>query len=257
MKALVCGFSKRTLLLLLAIVLNSFVFAADIRIPVEHWPPWEIAEDQEQQVVSKGIAVELVREIFRRYGKDIQLQAVPWKRALFQMEHGLADLLPMVTQSEARQKYMVFTQPIFTDPIIFAYKPSAIGQLKWKEWEDLRQYVIGTVHGYEYGTNWKSVVLKYGLRTEPSNKDSYNLKKLMAGRYDLTLQYRSVAFEILKTFPANHGIILDSKPISQTDFRFAISKKSPLVKDIKIIDKIITDMKVDGSYEEIMGNLDH
>mgnify|MGYP000163542360 FL=1 len=257
MKALVCGFSKRTLLLCLAIALNSFVFAADIRIPVEHWPPWEVAEDQEQQIVSKGIAVELAREIFRRYGKNIQLQSVPWKRALSQMEHGLADLLPMVTQSKARQKYMVFTQPIFTDPIVFAYKPSVIGQLNWKEWEDLRQYVIGIVHGYEYGPSWNLAVSKYGLRTEPSNKDSYNLKKLMAGRYDLTLQYRSVAKEILKTFPDNHGIILDSKSISQTDFRFAISKKSPLVQDIKIIDQIITDMKADGSYTKIMGGLDH
>jgi polar amino acid transport system substrate-binding protein len=225
MKILACGFIKRTPLLCLAIVLNSFAFAADIRIPVEHWPPWEIAEDQDRQMVSKGVAVELVREIFRRYGRDVQLQAVPWKRALFQMEHGLADLLPMVTQSKARQEYMVFTQPIFTDPVIFAYKPSVISQLKWKEWEDLRQYVIGTVSGYEYGPSWNLAVLKYGLSTEPSNKDSYNLKKLMAGRYDLTLQYRSVAKEILKTFPDNHGIILDSKPISQTDFRFAISKK--------------------------------
>lgn len=257
MMILACGFIKRAFLLCLVIVLNSFVFAADIRIPVEHWPPWEIAEDQDRQMVSKGVAVELVREIFRRYGKGIQLQTVPWKRALFQMEHGLADLLPMVTQSEARQKYMVFTQPIFTDPIIFAYKQSTIGQLKWQDWEDLRQYVIGTVHGYEYGTNWNLAVSKYGLRTEPSNKDSYNLKKLMAGRYDLTLQYRSVAIEILKTFPDNNGIILDSKSISQTDFRFAISKKSPLVKDIKIIDQIITDMKADGSYAKIMGDLDH
>ncbi len=255
MKILAWGLIKRVLLLCLVIVLSNSVFAADIRIPVEHWPPWEIAEDQERQVVSKGVAVELAREIFRRYGKGIQLQTVPWKRALFQMEHGLADLLPMVTQSESRQEYMVFTQPIFTDPIIFAYKPSHIGQFKWKEWEDLRQYVIGTVHGYEYGTNWSSVVSKYGLRTEPSNKDSFNLKKLMAGRYDLTLQYHSVAIEILKTFPQDHGVILDSKPISKRDFCFAISKKSPLANDIKLIDQIITDMKADGSYEEIMGEI--
>lgn len=252
MNILAWGLIKRTLLLCLAIVLSSSVFAADIRIPVEHWPPWEIAEDPERQVVSKGIAVELVREIFRRYGKDIQLQAVPWKRALFQMERGLADLLPMVTQSEARQEYMVFTQPVYTDPIVFAYKPSTIGPLKWKGWEELRQYVIGTVHGYEYGSSWNLAVKQHGLRTEPSNKDAFNLKKLMAGRYDLTLQYRSVAKEILKTFPEDHGIVLDSKAISQTDFRFAISKRSPLAKDIELIDQIITDMKADGSYGKIM-----
>jgi polar amino acid transport system substrate-binding protein len=258
MKALVSGFIQRVLLLCLVIVLNgaviSSVFASEILMPVEHWPPWEVAEDPEHQVVSRGIAVELAREIFLRYGKDIQLQTVPWKRALFQMKHGLSDIIPMISRSEERQEYLEFTQPIFSDPIVFAYKPSVMGEFKWSEWKDLQQYMIGIVHDYEYGQNWDMAVKKYNLRTESANRDLYNLKKLMAGRYDLTLQFRSVAKEILKSFPDDHGILLDTKPISQRDFYFAISKKSPLVKDIQVLDQIISDMKADGSYARIMRN---
>lgn len=254
MKAIVSGVIQKVSLLCLTIVLNGSVLASDVLMPVEHWPPWEIAEDPERQVVTKGVAVTLAREIFKRYGKDIQLQTMPWKRALFQMKHGLSDIIPMISHSEERQEYMEFTQSIFSDPIVFAYKPGAMGEFEWADWKDLQQYMIGIVHEYEYGKNWDEAVTKYNLRTEPANKDLYNLKKLMAGRYDLTLQFRSVAKEILKSFPEDHGILLDTKPISQRDFYFAISKKSPLVKDIKVLDQIISDMKADGSYEKIMRN---
>lgn len=254
MKAIVSGVIQKVSLLCLTIVLNGSVLASDVLMPVEHWPPWEIAEDPERQVVTKGVAVTLAREIFKRYGKDIQLQTMPWKRALFQMKHGLSDIIPMISHSEERQEYMEFTQSIFSDPIVFAYKPGAVGEFEWADWKDLQQYMIGIVHEYEYGKNWDEAVTKYNLRTEPANKDLYNLKKLMAGRYDLTLQFRSVAKEILKSFPEDHGILLDTKPISQRDFYFAISKKSPLVKDIKVLDQIISDMKADGSYEKIMRN---
>jgi len=254
MKAIVSGVIQKVSLLCLTIVLNGSVLASDVLMPVEHWPPWEIAEDPERQVVTKGVAVTLAREIFKRFGKDIQLQTMPWKRALFQMKHGLSDIIPMISHSEERQEYMEFTQSIFSDPIVFAYKPGAMGEFEWADWEDLQQYMIGIVHEYEYGKNWDEAVTKYNLRTEPANKDLYNLKKLMAGRYDLTLQFRSVAKEILKSFPEDHGILLDTKPISQRDFYFAISKKSPLVKDIKVLDQIISDMKADGSYEKIMRN---
>ena len=254
MKAIVSGVIQKVSLLCLTIVLNGSVLASDVLMPVEHWPPWEIAEDPERQVVTKGVAVTLAREIFKRFGKDIQLQTMPWKRALFQMKHGLSDIIPMISHSEERQEYMEFTQSIFSDPIVFAYKPGAMGEFEWADWEDLQQYMIGIVHEYEYGKNWDEAVTKYNLRTEPANKDLYNLKKLMAGRYDLTLQFRSVAKEILKSFPDDHGILLDTKPISQRDFYFAISKKSPLVKDIQILDQIISDMKADGSYARIMKN---
>lgn len=225
---------------------------ADVRMVVEHWPPWEIANDPERQQVDEGIAVELTQEIIRRYGDTLVLETVPWKRALSQMKLGSADLIPMITRTTERQEYMVFTQPIYTDPIVFAYMPNRFKGPQWETHGDLKQYVIGVVHDYVYGSDWKEAVEKYELQVEGSNKDIYNVNKLRAGRYDLVLLYRSVAFDIFKDLPADHGVALADKPFDKTHFRFGISKKSPLVKDVHKINAIIDDMRADGSFKKIM-----
>ena len=168
------------------------------------------------------------------------------------MKHGSADLIPMITRTTERQEYMVFTQPIYTDPIVFAYMPNRFQGPQWETHGDLKQYVIGVVHDYVYGSDWKEAVEKYELQVEGSNKDIYNVNKLRAGRYDLVLLYRSVAFDIFKDLPADHGVALADKPFDKTHFRFGISKKSPLVKDVHKINAIIDEMRADGSFKKIM-----
>lgn len=222
-----------------------------VSVVVEHMPPWEIAEDPKKQQVTKGIAVDLAREIFKRYGKEITLKTAPWKRALNYIKTGEADVIPMIIKTKEREKYMVFTDPVFLDPIVFGYTAS---DFTWRTWEDLKSYKIGIVRGYEYGQEWKIATQKHNLNISESASDEGNIKMLLAQRNELALLYYSVAVEIIKGLETDKKIKFSRKPVGHLKVRFGISKESDISDDISKINNILRDMKKDGTYKKIMGD---
>lgn len=239
--------------LLILLLLSNNLFAKDVSVVVEHWPPWEIAEDPKRQQVTTGIAVELAREIFRRYGKEVTLKTAPWKRALGYIKTGEVDVIPMILQTEERKKHMVFTEPMYTDPLVFAYTTDGVGDFEWSSWQDLKPYRIGTVRAYEYGVDWKIASQEYNLSVFESATDASSIKMLMAGRNELALLFYSVATEILKDVKHAQKVKFSKKPVSASEFRFGISKESDLSKNVNQINRIMNNMRKDGTYKKIMG----
>lgn len=78
------------------------------------WEPFEIINEKEEHV---GIAADLIKLVSSRL--NIPIKLVPtktWDETLRFSQYKMCDILSFVNQTPERQKWLVFTEPIFTDP---------------------------------------------------------------------------------------------------------------------------------------------
>lgn len=248
-----------TALLLLPLILAMPArAAADARVLVEHWPPWLVAHDPEQKVVTDGVAVELVREIFRRLDVPLEFRNVPWQRALVRLEEGTADAMPLISRTGDRSRYIAFTDPLYTDELILV---AAAGEnteavCDWSHPGALKGRTVGTVRNYVYGDQWASFVETHQFETAEANNDLTNLKKVAGGRLDFTVQY----YSFLKSSVANDEVPADKlaicpEPIERIPLRLGISRQSPLANRLDEFNRALKSIKEDGTYQRILGDL--
>ncbi len=185
-------------LMFTAMLSTSLVVASEIKIVVEHWPPWEIATDAAKQNVTGGLAVELSKELFGRLGYNVKLQTRPWKRAILNIQYGKTDVIPMISKTQERAVFMVFTKPMYKDPLVIAYSSDKFETFNWDQWADIKAFRIGIVNGYSYGKNWDKAAKNNQFDIEFVRSDKLNLKKVLKDRISLTLQYYSTARSIVK-----------------------------------------------------------
>ncbi|MFH0968382.1 MAG: PAS domain S-box protein [Methanobacteriota archaeon] len=80
-------------------------------------PDWEPYEFITENGDYEGIAADLVRLIAHRSG--VTLQLVPtkdWDESINASQEGKCQILPFLTQTPARDEWLVFTEPYFSDP---------------------------------------------------------------------------------------------------------------------------------------------
>ena len=80
------------------------------------WEPFEIINDQGKH---EGIAADLIALVAKRLGVPIRLiPTATWQETLEKSKSGQCDILSFVNQTPERDKWLVFTQPLLSDPNI-------------------------------------------------------------------------------------------------------------------------------------------
>ena len=99
----------------------------------------------------EGIDIEIAREALRRggHGGDIDIQWVPWKRALFMLERGLADFTTTVNHSAERERFLRFSASYRAGKHYDFYTRRGSG-LNLARLEDLRGLKLAVGAGYIY-----------------------------------------------------------------------------------------------------------
>jgi diguanylate cyclase (GGDEF)-like protein/PAS domain S-box-containing protein len=89
-----------------------------VRMAVDpDWEPYELVTPEGRYL---GIAAELVEQMAGNLGIDIQLvQTKDWAQSLAASKSGEAHILAFLNQTPARDEWLLFTQPYFTDPTVF------------------------------------------------------------------------------------------------------------------------------------------
>lgn len=78
------------------------------------WEPFEIINDQGKH---EGIAADLIALVGARLEVPIRLvRTATWQETLEKSKSGQCDILSFVNQSPERDKWLVFTQPLLSDP---------------------------------------------------------------------------------------------------------------------------------------------
>ncbi|XXJ19037.1 substrate-binding periplasmic protein [Desulfovibrio caledoniensis] len=179
---------SKILWVLLATVLFSALVLADryvmadrpTRLVCDIWPPYQM----ETENGYTGLSVDVVRAVYTRMGMDnIEIMALPWKRALDMVRFGDADGLFSANLTPERALSFAYPkEPLFESPwVIWTRKGTTIRSLN-----DLKGKKIGVVLGYSYTPEFWDFIQTY-CSVEEVYSDKINFRKLALGRLDATV----------------------------------------------------------------------
>lgn len=206
-----------------------------------------------------GIFNDIMTELFARLHIPLKKALYPWKRAQKLVKEGKADGMVTVYTKE-RQAYMVVTKPIWYigETLLFRRdNPKACKILKINSFKDMKEFVIVET----IGSGWtKEKYKEYGIKNiiwVPTVDSAFNT--LAKGRADIYMMFNLNAYALLlkkralkgKLFEGFQKIVAIAPNFTSLPFRLLIRKDSPFAKKIDEFNKVIDEMKKDGTLQRI------
>lgn len=233
------------ILCLITLVSSSFLHAEKITAVGDPWPPFTDPNQPKQ-----GLIVEIVTAAYATQNYELEMHFVPWARAISGVKNASYDLLLATWQTEERKKFLMFSTSYLDNSIKFIKKKG--DNFEYIGRESLDDKSIGVVRGYSYTDDFTKA--KNFSRSEAKDFIG-NLRKLIAGRIDLTLEDEIVAKAIIaKEQPS----LLDKIEFSNNNYSTnALYVTSGLANVrhkelIEAFNKGLIEIKNNGEYEKIL-----
>ncbi|GLQ33539.1 substrate-binding periplasmic protein [Litoribrevibacter albus] len=238
---------------LIALLLSFFgsiglVHADTVYLDIGEWAPFTSEKDPDGK-----IAETLVREAFALEGFDVEYNYYPWKRSYERIKNGQSDgTFPwFVNPDRGDNDYFIISKErLFRDKEVFFYHVNR--PFDWKEFSDLKNYVIGGVIGYSHVVQ----LANHGITVEAVSNEAQNYRKLMAGRIDAVPGGQIVGYYMIqKMFPEAkvRMITHHSKPLREADMFMFFSRKRPRSQEFDAaFSRGMKKLKSSGRYSTIL-----
>lgn len=140
-----------------------------------------------------GLEIDMLREIARRIGCDLDIQAMPWARILHDIQDGRLDIAVNAIETPERKAYAWFSHPYLYERLRLYIRaedagtrfslPDGMAGLRRLS-ETLEPGTIGTINGYSFGPAFDALVASdpgFAAHLEPAYDYTANIRKLLAG----------------------------------------------------------------------------
>ena len=225
-----------------------------LQVATLDYPPFEFKDGKEV----KGIATDLIREVFDRMGQPIEIRVFPFPRAIQRMQDGKADVIFTFYYKEEREEFAYYSKETLVEQNLsfFVLEDSSItfdGDLS-----KMKDYRMGLVR-FSYGE-----ILDQAIRDNVFTNIQYvsvlreNISKLLKKRIDVMPSDRWVAHHYYAQFVRENPDLSFpelkelSPPIQTFSAYVGFSKKNQLQDMRDGFDVILAEMKVDGTYQKII-----
>jgi polar amino acid transport system substrate-binding protein len=145
----------------------------------ENLAPLNYQDEQGPQ----GFSVELLRMVVAGAGHKLDLQVLPWQRAMQSAEAQPASVLFSLTRTPEREAQFQWVGPI-TQRRILIYKLASRKDLAMAQLGELGAARIGVVRDSAADKQLQAAGLKPGQQLEHGLDDATNVRKLIAGRME-------------------------------------------------------------------------
>jgi polar amino acid transport system substrate-binding protein len=201
---------------------------------------------------AEGFYPELVAAAFERMKRPVQLSAKPWKRALAELDLGIAGVAGIYKTDERLKKYD-FSESLFAERIAVYYNITQ--PVRFKELSDLYGKRIGVLLGWSYGDAFDRARSERKFMVEEVYNDSQNFEKLAQGRVDAVLaieqvgaiQLRNIRFSAIERSPAM---------LAEKTTHLALPKQMHAGGLLVEFNQVLQDMRKDGTYARILGRME-
>lgn len=186
------------------------------------WPPYT-GENLEYN----GATAEVVRAAFDAVGYELEILFYPWNRAVDEAQNNpeVMGYFPEYP-SEERAREFLFSDSVGKSPLGFAKRRAR--SLSWRDYDELRYYVIGTVDGYVNTERFDRMVASGEIQTDVSVSDTLNVRKVLAGRVDMGVVDMNVYEYLLKNDALLHSrrgeLRMDSRLLAINDLYVCFRK---------------------------------
>jgi len=199
-----------------------------------------------------GIYPALLTEISKRSGIELEVVAIPWKRALLELDAGQAGIGALYKNSDRIKKYD-FSNKLF-DEVQIVYVRSGheftftgVGSLKGK--------TVGVIRGWSYGDEFDAAVKSGNITTEEVSSDEQNFKKLILGRIDAMIAIRESAAAAIAAGEYKDKVAGLSPPVSISSDYIAFVNSAHKIDVIDKLNKAIKAIRDDGSFDLIVNTV--
>jgi polar amino acid transport system substrate-binding protein len=231
-----------------AILIAQPATAATITLVTANYPPFSYEEDH----IQKGIAVDIVREVFTRMKQPIKIEALPFPRAVSMIKNGEADAIFPFAMSNARKQFVTYpVERLINDPAtLFVRADSDI--VFNGDYSKLAKYSIGMQRGTDHGPVFMKSLITYNIRVDEAIDQEQNIQKLIAGRFDIAVGPKLVVRSAAKRIGLLPQIKVLYSGISEGDAYVGFSKKRDYSQLIERFNQTIKKMHEDGSYNRLV-----
>jgi polar amino acid transport system substrate-binding protein len=234
---------------LLFVLLFGYTNTGALELVTLQYPPYEFLDKGEV----KGVAVEIVQEVFKRMKVPIKITLYPWDQSLAMIQKGEADAIFTIFKTPEREAFVDFSHEVLMPQVVslFVTKDSHIvfdGDLN-----KLSRFTFGVVRTVSYGSLFDDAVKSGVIRgIETSETGEENMKKLLQGHCDILVSNRYGALHIVKKMNNMDQVKELTPAIQSVPSYIAFSKKRSLTSLRDECDRILRNMKDDGTYESII-----
>ncbi|WP_461060474.1 substrate-binding periplasmic protein [Silanimonas algicola] len=168
-----------------------------VRLASLEWPP-----HAGPALPQEGTTIARVRSAFASQGYRLEVEFLPWARALRAAEagdHGVVGLLPEYQSHKSASRWWL-SAPVGESPLGFVERSDQ--PVNWRQLEDLIGFRIGVVRGYINEARFDALASRGVLTVEEAPDDLANLRKVASGRLDLAVVDAAVLAHLVATQPA-------------------------------------------------------
>ena len=221
--------------------------ARTLIVAVNNAPPYRVVDEEVDSTTYSGIYIDVMREAAKRAGLGLAFTVVPFKRALYLLERGEADLMLGPNRTEERQKYMYYFGAALPDEPKAVY----IGQSDpdIRDVKDLNDKTVGVLRGASY--NWRlqdatdvRLIEAADYSTLFRMLDMQHINALIVPELQAVEQIRREGpYHIRKA-----ELVLQGQPSF-----IAISRRSDYFTDGSFtkLERVLVDMRQDGTFGRI------
>ena len=239
------------LLLLLAFLLSLFLalFAA-ASASAQTAKVVTFATD-EQKV--GGFVLELTTAALKKVGYEVNVEFLPWPRAVQMAFEGKVDALMGCWYSDERAQKLAYSEPVAESPLVFFSLKSA--NIHYTNLDDLRGYTIGITHGSVYP---KDFIESQHFKIDSLGDDYIiNIYKLVYGHINLFVEKKYVVLSYIETMASPEikaaQIIALDPPLAVNMYYNGFSRNTQnMEQKLKDFNKGLQMIKDDGTYARIM-----
>lgn len=239
---------KRNMIVFLIIVcLSSLSAQIVLKSACDPWPPFVDPENPKE-----GLSLEITRAAFATQGYQVKHDYQPWARAMKNLKEGKIDIIVDTYINEERKKTLEFSDPYAKVEIKFIKLKNS--DFEFNGLKSLDGKTIGVIRGYSYGQEFDKAT---NFKKQEVSNLYQNIKKLVAGRIDLTLECEIIARVGIAQKDAQllEEISFTQNTLSSNDLYISSGKANPKHQEIiAAFNKGLKKIKENGTYAAIMKN---
>ncbi|UKV13722.1 transporter substrate-binding domain-containing protein [Thalassospiraceae bacterium SW-3-3] len=221
-------------------------FAAELVVAINDAPPYRIVIDTGREPEFSGIYVEVLKEAASRAGHSLRFDVVPFRRALYLMEEGGADIMLGPNRTADREKFMYFFDAPLPDEPKAIYQPALNRDIR--QVEELAGQHVGVLRGASYP---HALASEDGIQWVEAADYPTLFRMLNQHHLDAVIVPELLAADLLagkKLAVRKASLVLQGEPSF-----IALSRKSVffLDRDYRGLEQELIRMRDDGTFGEI------
>lgn len=172
---------KKGVFIAILVLFTASLCWADSKTVTAASDPWPPFVDPDHP--GKGVAIEIVTAAFATQGYAFSHKILPWARSEHDVKTGQIDVLPNTWFTEKRKAYLAYSKPYASNQVKFIKKKG--DAFEYKGLESLAGKKVGIMRGYGYPDDFMN---SKDFKRQAVGDFIINIKKLVGGRIDLTLE---------------------------------------------------------------------